>query len=307
MQKITPHIWFDKQAEEAAEFYTSIFKEGKILNTTHYPEAGYEVHGMDAGTVLTAEFEIMGMKFIALNGGPHFKPNPSISFMVNFDPSVLENAKEKLDEIWKKISEGGKVLMPLDEYPFSKRYGWIEDKYGVSWQLILTDPQGEDRPMVVPSLLFVKEKSGKAKEAIDFYLSVFKDSKEGITAYFEESTGHNQRKGDVMFSDFKLLDQWFAAMDGGDPHNFDFNEGISLLVTCKDQEEIDYYWEKLSAVPESEQCGWLKDKYGVSWQIVPEGMEKMLNNPDKEKANRAMEAMLQMKKIDIAKLHQASE
>lgn len=300
MQKITPHIWFDKEAKEAADFYSSIFKDGKVLSTTHYPEAGKEVHGMEAGTVLTAEFEIMGMKFIALNGGPHFKPNPSISFFVSGE------SKEMIDELWDKLSPEGKVLMPLDKYPFSEWYGWIEDKYGVSWQLILPGAEGDPRPPIMPSLLFVGDKFGKAEEALNFYVSVFKDSEIGMIAHYGPNQEPN-KEGTVMYSDFKLLDQWFAAMDGALEHDFDFNEGISLLVTCKDQEEIDYYWEKLSAVPESEQCGWLKDKYGVSWQIVPAGMEKMLNDPDKGKSNRAMEAMLKMKKIDIEKLRQASE
>src|SRR5689334_8905990 len=124
MQKITPHIWFNKEAEEAVRFYMSAFNNGEVLSTTHYSEAGHDIHGMDAGTVLTVEFKIEGMKLIALNGGPHFKINPSISFMVHM-PSA-----EEVDALWNALSAEGTVLMPLDEYPFSKRYGWIQDKYG---------------------------------------------------------------------------------------------------------------------------------------------------------------------------------
>lgn len=256
------------------------------------------------GKVLTGIFELWGYRFMALDGGPLFKLNPSVSFMVNFDPSQHSDAKEKIDEVWEKLSDGGKVLMPIAEYPFSKRYGWVEDKYGVSWQLIITDPEGEERPLIIPSLLFVKEKSGKTKEAREFYLSVFKNSKEGSIVYFEEDSEMGQKKGDVMFSDFMLEGQWFAAMDGGNPHEFDFNEAVSFEVECTNQEEVDYYWEKLTTSPEFEQCGWLKDKFGVSWQIVPRRLGELLeNDPD----NKVLNAMLEMKKLDIKTLEEASK
>ena len=305
MQKITPHLWFDTNAEEAVQFYTSIFN-GKIGSTTRYTEAGFEIHKMPAGTVLTMGFEIAGYNFIALNGGPVFKFNPSISFMLNFDPSKDPDAVQKLDALWEKLSEGGQALMPLQEYPFSKRYGWIQDKYGLSWQLILTDPTGEERPFIIPSLMFTGDVYGKIEEATNFYLSVFKNTKRGQLARYPAGM-EPDKEGSIMFTDFLLESQWFAAMESAHEHKFKFNEAISLLVTCEDQAEIDYFWEKMSAVKESEQCGWLKDAYGVSWQIVPPGMEKMLNDSDKEKTNRAMNAMMQMKKIDIAKLQEAYE
>lgn len=307
MQKIIPNLWFDSKAEEAVNFYTSIFPDGKVGATTHYTEAGFEVHHMPAGTVLTAEFEIAGYKLMALNGGPIFKINPSISFMLNFDPSKDPDAVQKLDALWSKLSEGGQALMPLQEYPFSKRYGWIQDKYGVSWQLILTNPAGEERPFVIPSLMFTGEVAGKAEEAVNFYVSVFSEKKEsrvGTMARYPAGM-EPDKEGSLMFADFMLSNQWFAAMDSAHKHDFKFNEAISLVVMCQDQAEIDYFYEKMSAVPESEQCGWLKDAFGVSWQIVPPGMAEMLNDPDKEKANRAMNAMMQMKKIDIAKLQAA--
>ncbi len=194
-------------------------------------------------------------------------------------------------------------MMPLDKYPFSERYGWVRDKFGVSWQLILTNPEGDDRPRIVPALMFVKEKSGRAKEAREFYLSVFRNSKEGITAFFEEDNPAGLKKGDVMFSDFRLEDLWIAATDGGTPYEFDFNEAVSFIINCRDQDEIDYYWKKLSADPESEQCGWVKDRFGVSWQIVPENMGELIS-ADPEKTTPAM---LKMKKIIISDLIKAAE
>ncbi|MCF8240557.1 MAG: VOC family protein [Melioribacteraceae bacterium] len=304
MQKITPCLWFDTQAEEAALFYTSLFDNSKIGKTAHHDESSAQASGQSVGSALTIEFEINGYKFLGLNGGPHFKLNPSVSFFLNFDPSKDNKAKEKLDSVWEKLSKDGEVLMPLDKYPFSEHYGWVQDKYGVSWQLILTNPDGDDKPFIVPSFLFVGNVCGKAEEAGDFYISVFKDSKRGQIARYPAGM-EPDTEGTIMFTDFLIEKQWFAAMDSAREHNFNFSEGISFIVNCGTQEEVNYYWNNLSSVPEAEQCGWLKDKYGVSWQIIPDALPKLLTDPDKEKAGRAMQAMLQMKKIEIADLEKA--
>ncbi|MBK7882897.1 MAG: VOC family protein [Chitinophagaceae bacterium] len=159
MQKITPNLWFDTQAEEAANYYTSIFKNSSIGKISYFGKEGYEIHKMPEGTVMVIEFELEGQKFIGLNGGPVFK----------------------------------------------------------------------------------------------------------------------------------------------------FNEAVSFIVNCENQEEVDYYWDKLSAGGEknAQQCGWLKDKFGLSWQIVPTILAELMTNKDKEKSGRVMSAMLQMKKIDIKTLEQA--
>lgn len=305
MQKIVPHLWFDKEAKEAAEFYTSVFDpfdsaqgKSKITNTT-------VLRDTPSGDCDVVSFQLYGYSFMAISAGPYFKFNPSISFMVNFDPSQDKEAKTRINEVWAKLSEGGKVLMPLDKYPFSELYGWVQDKYGLSWQLILTNPEGEQRPLIVPSLLFVTDEGDRAQEASDFYLSVFKNSKRGAIARYPAGMEPN-KEGAVMFTDFTLEGQWFAAMDGSaQMHNFKFNEAVSLMVKCDTQEEIDYYWGKLSVVPESEQCGWLKDKYGVSWQIVPSAMDEMMESGDEEKRARVTKAFLKMKKFDIAELKKA--
>ena len=304
-QKISPSLWFDSQAEEAASFYVSTFKNSRVGYVTRYTKAGFDVHHMPEGTVMTVEFEIGGLKFIALNGGPLFKFNPSVSFMVNLDPSRDKNARENIDALWEKLSTEGTSVMPLQEYPFSKRYGWVQDKYGLSWQLILSDPKGEERPFIVPSLMFVGAMSGKADEAIGFYLSVFKDSKRGIVARYG-SGQEPDREGTIMFADFMIENQWFAAMDSARRHDFTFNEAISLMVECQSQEEIDYYWARLTANGGQESvCGWLKDKFGVSWQVVPTLLDEMLRDKDKEKVERVTNAFLKMKKLDISELQKA--
>ena len=306
MNKIATNLWFDTQAEEAAEFYISVFGEGSVSRKLRYTEAGQETHGQKPGTVMTVDFRVLDHDFVGLNGGPLFVFNPSISFIVNYDPSRDENAKENLDKAWNALSEGGTALMPLQEYPFSKHYGWIQDKFGVSWQLMLTNPAGEPRPAIIPSLMFVGDNCGKAEEATDFYLSVFKDAKRGtITRY--PSGAEPEKEGSVMFTDFQIEGQWFAAMDSALDHKFSFNEAYSFVINCADQAEVDYYWEKLSADPDAEVCGWLKDKYCVSWQVVPTEYLNMLAGADEKRFGRIMEAMLKMGKLDLATLKAAAD
>ena len=126
---------------------------------------------------------------MAISAGPLFKFNPSISFIVNFDPSRDPDARENLDKTWKKLSKGGKELMPLQEYPFSKWFGWIEDKFGLSWQLMLTNPEGEERPLIIPALMFTGKKAGRAEDAINFYLSVFRHTKKGSMIRYSKDHG----------------------------------------------------------------------------------------------------------------------
>jgi predicted 3-demethylubiquinone-9 3-methyltransferase (glyoxalase superfamily) len=299
MPKITPHLWFDKEAKDAAEFYTSLFPNSKVTNIT-------TLHDTPSGDTDIVAFEVAGQRFMAISAGPLFKFNPSVSFIVNFDPSRDKDARKSIDSLWERLSEGGMTLMPLEKYPFSERYGWLQDKYGLSWQLILSDPEGEERPFIVPSLMFVGDVAGHAEEALNFYLSVFNDSKMGVI--FRYGKGQEpDKEGTVMFADFMLEGQWFAATDSAREHNFAFNEAISFLVHCDTQEEIDYYWEKLSAVPEAEQCGWLKDKYGLSWQISPTALDEMMKNGTREQIDRVTQAFLPMKKFDIAELQKAYE
>lgn len=145
----------------------------------------------------------------------------------------------------------------------------------------------------------------QAEEAANFYVSVFKDAKLGAVSRYSQAGQdiHKMPVGSVMTVQFEIEGQTFLALNGGPI--FHFNEAISFMVNCETQEEIDYYWDKLSAVPEAEQCGWLKDKFGVSWQVVPTGMAEMLSNPDSDKTQRAMATFMQMKKIDIEQLQQA--
>lgn len=297
MQRIVPNLWLDHQAKEAAEFYISVFGDGRIITKSYYPKTTEEgladFQKEFAGEILTVDFELSGYRFTTINADKTFTPNPSISFFYTCD------SKQEMDTLWKKISDGGKALMPLNKYPFSEYYGWVQDKFGYSWQLILNNPEGDKRPKIMPSLLFTKHKIGQAEEAMNFYTAVFKDSEISNNLNRYPAGMSPDREGMIAFADFKLLGEWFAIMDSGiDGQDFSFTPAISLMVNCHDQAEIDYYWGKLSAVPESEQCGWLQDKYGVSWQITPTNIEELLKSPG------AFKRMMNMKKLDIATLQE---
>jgi predicted 3-demethylubiquinone-9 3-methyltransferase (glyoxalase superfamily) len=298
MQKIVPNFWFDHNAEDAVTFYLSVFPDSKIIATLNYPntaEEGLADFQKDlAGKVLTLDFELSGYRFMAINADTTFKPTPSISFFYTCD------SKEESDMLWQKLVDGGKALMELGEYPFSKYYGWVQDKFGYTWQLILNNPEGDKRPKIVPSIMFTQERDGQAKAAMEFYTSVFKDSEisKNLNYYPAEMP---DRAGKISYADFRVFDQWFAVMDGGKNHEFGFTPAISLMVNCTDQEEIDYYWDALSANPTFEQCGWLEDKFGISWQITPENITELIRLPG------AYKRMMTMKKLDIRELQNTNE
>lgn len=298
-QKIIPHLWFDKEAKEAVQFYTAIFPDSKMIGETI-------VQDTPSGDANVVSFQLWGQRFMAINGGPHFSFNPSISFFINIDPSRIENAKETVQKFWDYLSQDGQVLMPLDRYPFSEKYGWIQDKYGVSWQIILSNPDGDDRPPIVPSLMFIGENNENAEEAIHFYTSVFQDSKVGHIARRPKGM-ELEKEGTIMFADFMVENKWFAAMESSYPHGFTFNEAISFMVYCKNQQELDHYWESLTAVPEAEQCGWLKDKYGLSWQIVTKELHEMLLEGTSEEVYCLNQEILKMKKIDMERLRKVNK
>ncbi len=287
MQKVSPFLWFDHQAEEAVNLYTSIFpnsKTGKVLRM--------------GDAVLTVGFTLGGQEFTALNGGPMFKINPSISFY-----TVCETEAEA-DAAWQKLVDGGSVLMPLDKYPWSEKYGWLQDRYGVSWQITL-GKVADLGQRFTPAMMFTGEQRGRAEEAINFYSSMFKNSSTKLISRYGE--GGLDPAGTINHAQFYLDGQAFIVMDSAMSHRFQFNEAVSFVVNCEGQEEVDFFWNKLTTDGGAEsQCGWLKDKFGVSWQVVPTELMKLLSDPDPARAQRAMGAMMQMRKIDIEKLRQAA-
>lgn len=290
MTNISPFLWFDHQAGDAAKFYESVFPGAKIKSKNSISET-------PSGNVEVYVMQIYHQEFQLMSAGPLYVITPAISFFIHCESA------EEVDDLWGKLLTGGKVRMEVGEYPYSKRYGWIEDKFGVSWQLILMPAPMPKK--IAPSLLFVNEKFGKANEAIEFYTAIFPDSK--IVDVHRAKNQPPYADGMVTYGSFMLSGNLMAALDGPGSHAFDFSEAISLMVNCETQEEVDRYWELLTKDGTEVQCGWLKDKFGVSWQVVPRGHEMYVGGPDPEGAKRAMQAMLGMKKLDIHLLKKAYE
>jgi predicted 3-demethylubiquinone-9 3-methyltransferase (glyoxalase superfamily) len=297
-QKIIPNLWFDREAEEAAKLYTSVIDNSYVGRVTRAPKAGFEIHKIPEGTAMTVEFELAGMNFIAINGGPLFKFTPAISFLIACE------SKKEVDDTWKKLAEGGKVLMELGKYPFSERYGWTEDRYGLSWQIMFMGDMKMNQK-ITPTLMFVGEHWAQSEAAINYYASIFHRTKVGDIMRYNKGE-QPDKEGTIRHAAFTLEGQDFAAMDSAQPHLFGFNEAISLMVPCDSQKEIDYYWEKLTAGGGQEgMCGWLKDKFGVSWQVSPSILRMMLQDGDKAKVEKVTDAFLKMKKFNLIELERA--
>jgi predicted 3-demethylubiquinone-9 3-methyltransferase (glyoxalase superfamily) len=270
--------------------YTSVFPDSRITHIT-------TLRDTPSGDADVVSFELAGQPFMAINGGPYFKPNPSVSFLVRY------STQEEVDSAWEKLLPGGMALMELGEYPFSKRFGWLQDRFGFSWQLLYTNGEAFSQK-IVPMVMFVGRVCGRAEEAVNFWDSVFHPAQIGEIMRYGKGE-EPDKPGTVKLASFWLMGVEFAAIDSAWDHKFAFNEAISFMVSCEDQAEIDYYWQKLSAVPEAEQCGWLKDKFGLSWQVTPSEMDEMMARGTPEQIDRVTQAFLPMKKIDIAQVRAA--
>jgi len=295
-QKIVPHLWFDGAAEAAAELYTGLIPGSATTEISRFGKAGFDIHGQPEGRVMTVDFQLGGQKMVALNGGPHFRPTPAVSYFVVFEEAAA------LERAWTGLGEGGRVLMPLEAYEWAQRYGWLDDRFGVSWQLALGKRSDIGGQALAPSLLFTGERNGEAEAAVAHYTAVFPDSRiEGVLRH--DGSGPD-REGTVKHAQFYLAGQTFMAMDSAHDHGFGFTEANSFLVLCAGQAEIDHYWQALSAVPEAERCGWVKDGFGLSWQIVPRHLPALMREP--AQAERVMAALLEMRKLDIETLERAA-
>ena len=290
MQQINPCLWFDNQAEEAAQFYASLFPNSRVYEAAPYPEGGPG----EPGTPMLVEFDLAGQRFIGLNGGPQFQFTPAISFTVACD------SEEEIDHLFARLLDGGEALMPLQAYPFAEKYGWVNDRYGVSWQLGLW-PSAQK---FTPSLMFTREQAGRAQEAMEQYTSLFPDA--GIEQVMHYGPDQDEPDGNVAHAVFRLNGQPFIAMDSSQNHAFDFSHAISLMVNCDTQEEIDHLWDGLLAGGGGEeQCGWLHDRYGVAWQILPAHIGELMDASDPERARRVSDAVFSMVKVDMEALRRA--
>lgn len=276
---IHPCLWFNGNGKEAAAFYCSLFPDSAIT----------------VDTPMVVNFEVSGEKFMALNGGPQFQFNPSVSF------SVVCETDEEINGLYAQLADGGKVMMPLDKYDWSERYAFIQDRFGVAWQLI-KGKYSDVNQKISPCFLFVGNSFGKAEASVKFYTATFPSSAiEGILLHPKDA---GPMANTVQHAQFTLDGKVFMAMDGYGEHAFAFNEAVSFVVECDIQDEIDFFWNTLTADGgEESMCGWLKDKFGVSWQIIPKKLGTLMS--DGERSSRVMQALLKMKKLDIAALEAA--
>jgi predicted 3-demethylubiquinone-9 3-methyltransferase (glyoxalase superfamily) len=277
---IYPCIWYNGDAKEAAEHYCAAFRNAEIKIVTP----------------MVVTFQINGKQFMGLNGGPVFKPNPSVSFF-----NIFESAEE-IDHAWNILTEAGKVMMPLNSYPWSSRYGWVEDKYGVSWQLSLGNFAEKQQADTFPSLMFTGSQNGNAEKAMSFYTSLFGNSSINTIAKYEP--GEHDIEGHVKYGQFVISGYKISTMDSSGPHQFGFDQGISLVVSCDMQEEIDFFWLNLTEGGKEDRCGWCQDSFGLWWQVVPAILGKLMSDPIK--APKVMEAFMKMKKFDIEALKNAA-
>jgi predicted 3-demethylubiquinone-9 3-methyltransferase (glyoxalase superfamily) len=279
-EQITPCLWFDNQAAEAAALYCSVFTDAKIV----------------AQSPIVTAINVSGQNFTLLDGGPMYKPNPSISFF------YICETNEEIDRIWNAFSKEGMVMKPIGKYPWSEKYGLLTDKYGISWQLSLGKISDVGQK-ITPCLLFTGKQYGRTDEAIAHYSSIFKDPKvDGILRY--TSNESPEQEGKVKHAQVVLNGQKFMLMESAQKRDFTFSEGVSLTIHCKTQEEIDYYWENLTESGQESMCGWLKDKFGVSWQIIPVILNEIMSDPSK--AGKAAQAFMSMRKLNIEQIVQAS-
>ncbi len=290
MQKIIPHIWFETQAREAAKWYTSIFKDSAITMDTTLPDT-------PSGPANVIGLRLMGQEFQFLSAGPLFQRNPSYSYM------VACSTPQDVDELWNKLAPGGQALMPLDSYPFCERFGWLQDRYGLSWQIMHNG--GRKLQSITPALMFTQRSCGHAEEAMNLLIQLVGDA-EVLPGHLERhKAGGPDKEGSLQYARCRLGKQEFVFMDSAASHAFTFNEMQSLMIYVESQSEIERYSNALSAVAEAEQCGWVKDKFGISWQIVPDRMDAMMKDATPEQLKRLVQAFLPMKRMDIAALERA--
>lgn len=239
MKKITVCLGFNDQAAEATAFYTSLFKHTK----------------RGALTPQSVTFELEGLPILGLNSDVTAPFTPSNSFFV-----WCEN-EDEMQRLWRLLSAQGDVHMRLDTYPWASRYGWTADKYGVEWQLIL-HPQPQPQK-IAPAFLFVDDLFGRGEEAVKFYTSLFRGSR-------VETMVKDEKTHSVMHCVFSILGQRFVLMEGPGQHRHSFSTAYSLVAPCDSQDEIDELRAKLTQGGSVEPNGWIKDKFGMFWQVVPQ-------------------------------------
>ncbi len=272
-------LWIDGAPQETADFYLDIFDKSEQKRSLRFVE---DIHGRP-GEIATIELNLAGSEFILLNGGPEFTPTPAISYVINCEDNT------QLENVWQRLSADGTVLMEFQEYPEIGLFGWVEDRYGFSWQVKI----GEGAQSITPCIMFANERYEKAQEAVTEWLTIFGGGTDFRLLNDDQTT---------QLTGFHLYDQSFLTMDSPEEHKFGFSMANSFYIYCEDQDEIDRLWESVTNEGTEYPCGWMMDKFGISWQTVPRDLSDLLDDHHFEKAYQTTLALYKMKKIDIEKL-----
>ena len=230
-----------------------------------------------------------------LDGGNMFQSSAANSLYLYCE------SNDEIERVHKLLSNDGKVKMKLGNYGWSKKYSSITDKYGIDWQLDVDEVRSIQK--IIPSLLFTNDKKERISDAISRYTSIFQDHRKLMAVPYPAES--NVIRGTIMFAQLYLQDQIFQMMSSDFTNDFDFTEGMSYVVECDDQEQIDHYWQELSTGGNEGQCGWLKDEFGISWQIIPAKLGSIMHSAANPK--KIIEALMKMKKLKINELVRAGE
>lgn len=267
---IYPALWFDNQALEAFEFYCSVFPNSMILEHNQ--------------TVVKAS--LSNQCFIGINGGPYFLPNPAISF------TVICDSREEINALWQKLILGGASIIDLGHYSWNAYYGWVQDQFGYTWQLQLGNGS-KTQQHILPNLLFCGMHQNQCSQALQYYQKIFPEFQRHQLLRYPSG----DLEGKIQNSIFSLNHLKFIAKDSPHRHIFDFNESVSFVIPCKTQQEIDYYWNYFTEHGSESWCGWCKDVFGISWQVIPNNLAQILATHP-----QAYSTLTRMKKIIIEDL-----
>lgn len=267
---IYPALWFDNQALEAFEFYCSVFPNSMILEHNQ--------------TVVKAS--LSNQYFIGINGGPYFLPNPAISF------TVICDSREEINALWQKLILGGASIIDLGHYSWNAYYGWVQDQFGYTWQLQLGNGS-KTQQHILPNLLFCGMHQNQCSQALQYYQKIFPEFQRHQLLRYPSG----DLEGKIQNSIFSLNHLKFIAKDSPHRHIFDFNESVSFVIPCKTQQEIDYYWNYFTEHGSESWCGWCKDVFGISWQVIPNNLAQILATHP-----QAYSTLTRMKKIIIEDL-----
>lgn len=286
MQTIIPHLWYDTEAKEAVAFYVELFG-GKIDWT-------YTITDTPSGDSDLIQFQLGDMTLAAISAGPYFKLNESMSLMVNVA------SKDEVTRLYQALSEGGRILMPLGGYPFSPYYVWLEDRFGLSWQLSYAPDLNKPYQFDI-CLLFSQDQVGLAQPMLDYYKDKLPQASVGQISYYGEGEAPVEA-AKLNYTELLVAGQKLIVMDHGYGGEASFNEAFSLMVYVDSQDELNFYYDLLSAVPEAEMCGWVKDQFGISWQIVPRILMEAYDTANPEQIKAVNAAVMTMKRLDIASI-----